>query len=432
MILAVDLGSTSFKAGVFDDVPSLRGSGSHPLRYRYGPGGCVELEAEEVASAFQHAIRAAIEEAHIPPEAIHALAVTSQAQTFTVVDATGRAKMPFISWQDTRARATCRMLERERALGDFAEHASFGQMLAVLQICQLAHLQTNRPGALAPEDRVFSLPTYLVHCCSDAAATDDNLAAMSGLYSLTLDDWWPAALEVCRIRREQLPEVVPVGSVAAYTGRGACQLGLPGGIPVVLAGNDQTAGAFGAELHEKGSLLITLGTAQVAYACVDGISASNPALIRGPYPGGLSYRMAADTCGGNVINWARSILPACETDSAFFARVDSAEPGCRGLVFDADLPAGEGAWRHVALHHTPDELARSIVEGLVRRMADMVSRLNVNRPDAKILVAGGGATAATWVKLLADTLGTPLVPTGADPLWGAARMALASDIRGPD
>ncbi|HUT92462.1 MAG TPA: FGGY family carbohydrate kinase [Thermoguttaceae bacterium] len=432
MILAVDLGSTTFKAGVFDDVPALRGSGSRPLRYRYGPGGCVELEAEEVTSAFRHAIRAAIDEANVPPEAIHALAVTSQAQTFTVVDPAGRAKMPFISWQDTRAQETCRALQGEPALRDFGEHASFGDMLAVLEICQLKHLQTTQPGALAPEDRVFSLPTYLVHRCTGAVATDDNLAAMSGLYSLALEDWWPAALEVCRIRREQLPKVVPVGSVAAHTGRGSRGLGLPEGIPVVLAGNDQTAGAFGAELHEKGSLLITLGTAQVAYACTQEISAPDPALIRGPYPGGRGYRMAADSCGGNVINWARGILPRCETDSAFFARVDSAEPGCRGLVFDAELPAGEGAWRNVAFHHAPAEFARSVVEGLVRRMADMVRRLDVDRSAAKILVAGGGSRSATWVKLLADVLGTPLTVTEADPLSGAARMALASDLRGTD
>jgi len=432
MILAVDLGSTTFKAGVFDEAPALRGSGSRPLRYRYGPGGRVELEADEVTSAFEHAIRAAIDEANLPPEAIHALAVTSQAQTFTVVDPAGRVKMPFISWQDTRARAACRVLQQEPALRDFGEHASFGAMLAVLQICQLKHLQTTQPGALAPEDRVFSLPTYLVHRCSGAAATDDNLAAMSGLYSLGLDDWWPAALEVCQIRREQLPTPVPVGSVAVHTDRGARRFGLPEGIPVVLAGNDQTAGAFGAELHERGSLLITLGTAQVAYACVDEISAPNPALIRGPYPGGLGYRMAADSCGGNVINWARSILPGCETDSAFFARVDSAEPGCRGLVFDAELPSDAGAWRNVAFHHTPAEFARSVVEGLARRMADMVRRLNVDPSAGEILVAGGGSRSATWVKLLADALGTPLVPTEADSLWGAARMALAADLRGPD
>ena len=73
MILAVDLGSTTFKAGVFDEAPALRGSGSRPLRYRYGPGGRVELEADEVTSAFEHAIRAAIDEANLPPEAIHAL-----------------------------------------------------------------------------------------------------------------------------------------------------------------------------------------------------------------------------------------------------------------------------------------------------------------------------------------------------------------------
>ena len=432
MILAVDLGSTTFKAGVFDDVPTLRGSASRPLRYRYGPGGCVELEAEEVTSAFRHAIRAAIEEADLAPEAIRALAVTSQAQTFTVVDPAGRAKMPFISWQDTRAQQACTLLQQEPALGDFGEHASFGQMLAVLEICQLEHLQTTQPGAVAPEDRVFSLPTYLVHRCTGVAAIDDNLAAMSGVYSLGLEDWWPAALEVCRIRREQLPTVVPVGSVAAYTGRGARGLGLPERIPVVLAGNDQTAGAFGAELHTKGSLLITLGTAQVAYACAGEISAPDPALVRGPYPGGLGYRMAADSCGGNVINWARSILPGCETDSAFFAQVDSAEPGCRGLVFDAELPAGEGAWRNVAFHHTPAEFARSVVEGLVQRMADMVRRLNVDPSAGEILVAGGGSRSATWVKLLADKLGTPLTVTEADPLSGAARMALPSDLRRTD
>ena len=426
MILAVDLGSTSFKAGVFDRAPSLRGSGSRTLRYGYAPGGCVELEAEEVASAFRQTILTALDDANVASEAIRALAITSQAQTFTVVDPAGRAKMPFISWQDTRAQATCRVLAQEPALRDFGRHASFGQMLAVLEICQLAHLQTTQPGSLAPEDRIFSLPTYLGQQCSGAAATDDNLAAMSGLYSLTLHDWWPAALEVGRMGREQLPEVVPVGSVAAHTDRGASELGLPEGIPIVLAGNDQTAGAFGAELHEKGGLLITLGTAQVAYACVDDMPEPNPALIRGPYPGGRGYRMAADSCGGNVINWARGILPGCETDAAFFARVESAEPGCRGLVFEADLPAGQGAWHNLALHHTPDELARSVVEGLVRRMADMVRRLDVDRPGAKILVAGGGSRSATWVKLLADALGTPLVPTEADPLWGAARMALAA------
>ena len=428
MILALDLGSTRFKAGVFDRALALRGAGSSPLQHDHAPGGRVELDAEHVTSAIRQAIRGAIREAGVPPEAIRALAVTSQAQTFTVVDEAGTVKTPFISWQDTRAEDAYQSLRKDPALADFGEHSSFGEVLDVLQICQIKQMQTASSGMISARDRVLNLPTYFVHSCTGEAIIDDNLAAMSGLYSLVLKDWWPSALQACRLSREQLPKLIPVGSVGSHTNRDAREFGLPHGIPVILAGNDQTAGAFGAELHRREALLITLGTAQVAYACTKVVVASAPALVRGPYPGRLHYRMAADACGGGLINWARTILSGCETDAAFFAQVNSAEPGCRGLVFDAELPAGRGAWHHIALHHTPAQFARSIVESLVKRMGAMVQRLNVERPGDEILVAGGGSRSATWVELLSEELGVPLTVTEADPLRGAARMALRLDL----
>ena len=426
MILALDLGSSRFKAGLFDETLALRGSGSRTLRYDYAPQGRVELDADEVVSAAEQAIRAALDEADAAPQAVRAVALTSQAQTFTVVDPAGRARMPFISWQDGRAREACEGLRREPALAEFGEHASFGAVVPALQICQLRHLQEARPGLLSPADRVLSLPTYLVQHWTGSAAVDDNLAAMSGLYSLRLSDWWPAALDACGLRREQLPETVAVGSAPVRTGRGADRFGLPRGVPVVLAGNDQTAGAFGANLPDGGDLLITLGTAQVAYACTGDVPAPHSATIRGPYPGARFYRMAADQCGGNLVNWARTLLSGCETDASFFAQVESAEPGCGGLVFDAEGPGGDGCWCHIALGHTPAELARSLVEELVRRMVEMVGRVDVDRSAARILVAGGGSRSATWVRMLSDALGLPLTVTPAAPLLGAARMALPS------
>ena len=428
MILALDLGSTSFKAGVFDDAAVLRGLGNCLLQHEHAPGGRVELEAGHVSSAIRQAIRAATDDADVAPETIRALGVTSQAQTFTVVDVADRVKMPFISWQDTRAQQAYESLRKEPSLDDFGDHCSFGEILDVLQICQLKHLQTRRTGFISPRDRVFNLPTCFVHQCTGVAAIDDNLAAMGGLYSLSIQDWWPSALEACGLSREQLPKLIPVGSVASPTDRSAQEFGLPQGIPVVLAGNDQTAGAFGADLHEKGALLITLGTAQVAYACTDEISAPDPAWVRGPYPGGRHYRMTADSCGGGAINWARTVLSACETDADFFVKVDSAQPGCRGLVFEAELPAGKGAWRNLALHHTSAEFARSVVESLVKRMGRLVRQLSIDRSGGEILVAGGGSRSATWVRILSEELGTPLRVIEADPLRGAARMALALDL----
>ena len=133
---------------------------------------------------------------------------------------------------------------------------------------------------------------------------------------------------------------------------------------MVLAGNDQTAGAYGAALEEglqherNGALLLTLGTAQVAYACTNELAQPNDSLVRGPYPHGLYYRLAADSCGGSIVNWAKTVLPGCGSDAEFFARVAEAQPGCQGLLFDADLPCGRGAWRNLALCHTAADMAR--------------------------------------------------------------------------
>ena len=440
MIIAIDLGSTSFKAAVFDGRLTLLGAGSSPLEYRFAAGGCVELAAPRVVDAFDDAVRQAIGRSGVSTEKIRCLAITSQAQTFSIVDSRGRPKMPFISWQDTRAGEACRALAATAELAEFGRHAGFGRMLDALQVCQLAHIRRTRPGFIEPGDTVLHLPTFFVRRLTGRAVIDRNLAAMSGLYSLPRGDWWPPAVEACGLSAAQLPSLVEIGAVAGQTCEaprdgedGSHQL--PVGIPVVLAGNDQTAGAYGASLEagledgRRDSLLLTLGTAQVAYAC--GREPAEPAasVVRGPYPDGLHYRLAADSCGGSIINWAKTVLRDCRTDAEFFAKVEEAPRGCRGLVFDADLPGENGAWRNLALCHGTAEVARAVIESLARRMADMVAALigvDGNLSEMSVLAAGGGSRSKTWVAILSETLGCPIATTDADPLRGAARMGQAA------
>ncbi|MCS7047901.1 MAG: FGGY-family carbohydrate kinase [Verrucomicrobiae bacterium] len=403
MILAIDLGSTSFKSALFDERLRLVAERHEPLRYRFGTGGRVELAVSEVERAMQ-----SILPRHHRP---HVIALTSQAQTFTVVNARGRAVRPFVSWQDQRAGQAAARLRRE--LPDFAEHCSFADLLPALQISQIAHLP------LQDGEMPLLLPTYFVRRWTGENVTDDNLAAMSGLYSLRERQWWDAALRAVGLREAQLPRVIPIGQVAGLTRRN--EFGLPVGVPVVLAGNDQTAGAYGARLEENGALLITLGTAQVAYRCVERLPASKPGVVRGPYPGGRFYRMAADAWGGNLINWAETVLSGCSTDEAFFAQAARAPAGCRGLVFDPE----RGEWRGLGLHHMTADLARSILEALSARMAQLVNQLGgVGRRF--VWVAGGGSKQPLWRAITGERLGVRLRPTAATPLVGAARMALAA------
>ncbi|MCG3146734.1 MAG: Xylulose kinase [Verrucomicrobiae bacterium] len=386
MILAIDLGSTSFKAGLFDARLRLVRSNSAPLKYRYAAGGHVELEVPVVDAALRQ-IMAGM-------KGYKVIAITSQAQTFTVLNRRGQPTRPFVSWQDRRAARACAALNKQ--LPDFSRHCSFS-LVPALQICQLKHAPIRR------DETVLKLPSYAVHRWTGATVTDENIAAMGGLYSLAESRWWPPALRACGLRVEQLPRVVPVGTVAAHT---------PAGIPVILAGNDQTAGAYAARLDENGATLVTLGTAQVAYRCVEKLPAAG--LVRGPYPGGRFYEMAVDSWGANLTNWAETILTGCETHDKFFAQAAQSPAGCHGLRF----AAATGTWSHLALHHTAADLARSILEELSRRMAAMVRRVGGRR----VLVAGGGGGRPVWRKILADELRMKLVRTEADPLLGAARM----------
>ena len=423
MILAVDLGSTSFKAGVFDAGLRCIGQGAERLTHRFDSGGKVEFEVDEAVVCFQKAVAAALNAAGISASEISAIGFTSQAQTFTILDPAGRALLPFISWQDMRAGAACDALKADARLWEFGNHSSFGELLTALQFVQLRHIRDTNPGKLAESNRVMHLPSYLVWRLTGAHVVDENLAAMSGLYSLPQHAWWPVALELAGVKADQFSTVVPTGGVAGTTGDTAKLLGFPAGIPVVLAGNDQTAGAFAAGVHDDNALLITLGTAQVAYAVDRSVARPSPSRVRGPYPGGRFYRMGADSCGGSVVNWAETVLVGCDTDAGFFAAAAKSPPGCRGLVFDADVPAGQGSWRHLGLHHQAGDMARAVVESLCRRMVALVHDLDLPATPGRVLVAGGGRLAPVWRESLGAALGLRIAVTDATPLAGAAALA---------
>ncbi len=420
MILAVDCGSTSFKAAVVDRRLKVLGAGSVHLDYHYAGGGQVELDVDGVSVAFRKTVAAALRAAGMNATVLQTVAITSQAQTFTVLDRRGRAKMRFISWQDQRAGAA---LQKPESFADFGVHSSFGAPLAALQVFQILHLQRTRPGFIRHGDLILKLPADLVRRLTGEPVLDDNLAAMSGLYSLALRDWWPAALEACRIGRAQLPRLIPVGGVAGPTTAVARDLGLPPGIPVVLAGNDQTAGAYGAQLDRNNAILLTLGTAHVGYVCLRRMPAPGAALVRGPYPGGRAYRLAVDGCGGNIINWAQTVLAGCGNDARFFAEAAKSVPGSHGLVFEPGLDSGAGVWRDIGLHHRPADFARSVIEALSRRLAALVKTLGVNPRRRQILAAGGGSRSGLFVRTVSEMLGAPVQITTASPLLGAARMA---------
>jgi gluconokinase len=429
MYLCIDLGSTTLKAAVFG--PDLRetGRGLHRLQYSCSRAGEAEIAIEQVHEALRNIIRDALKGAGVQALALNAIGLSSQAQTFTILDQDGRAKIPFISWQDSRAARTAQQLSRERKLAAFHEHCSIGSLYPGLKLCLLRHLLNANPRLLATHDTVAELSAYVVFLLCSRTLIDDNLAAMSGFYSLVENDWWPPALQACGLSNSHLPALRKLGAVAAITSKSARRLGLRSGLPLVLAGNDQTAGAYGAQIHKRNALLITLGTAQVAYTACRTMPKAHPQLMRGICPEGLFYRMGADYCGGNSILWGVSTISGCLSEEQFFELAEQSPPGSRGLCFKP-MPAYGGVWIHKTARHTAADQARAILETLVERMTRIVHQLRKDVGSTPIYVAGGGSRALLWLKLLEDKLGAGLQTVAADPLLGTARLVCSACAMG--
>lgn len=423
MILGIDLGSTFFKATLFDRDLVPRGWGAATVAYAPSGGNLAEMPVPETEAALREAIAAALGGAALKEGDLDAIAITSQAQTFTIRAAGGEARIPFISWREARCAGSQRVAD---ALTDFEQHCSAYECLPLLMVSKLAWLQdTFKGGWIGPDDLVLMLPSWFVLQWTGIPVVDTNLAAMSGLYSLPEDGWWDEALRVCACRERNLPALAELGTVAGTTLKAAKRYGLPPGIPVVLAGNDQTAGAYGASIHEQNATLITLGTAQVAYTVGKSMPRPAPGTLRGPYPGGRYYQLAADECGAGTVHWARTVLAGCADEADFDAAAASAPTDCGGVRFIADGSAGSGRWVGGAPPTTAADQARAVLVCLVDRMAHRLDRLQPAAVEKRLLLAGGGSQSAVWRDCLQQRLGQPLhrVET-ATPTLGAARMAL--------
>ena len=126
MYLSIDLGSTHFKAGLFDDDLVQQRISRYALTYVQTNGIEVELSIDEVEKGIRYIIREVLSQSNVKADEIKAIGITSQAQTFTILGERGNPKTNFVSWQDKRAVKTSQKMRESAEWSDFAEHSSFG------------------------------------------------------------------------------------------------------------------------------------------------------------------------------------------------------------------------------------------------------------------------------------------------------------------
>jgi glycerol kinase len=259
-ILALDQGTTSSRAILFDHEARPRASASREFKQYYPRPGWVEHDAEEIWQTQLMVAEKVLAEAHAGPEDLAGLGITNQRETVVLWDrTTGKLLHHAIVWQCRRTASIC---DRIRAEGfDRTLREKTGLVTdAYFSGTKLAWLLENVPGARARaqhgELACGTIDTWLVWQLTGGRvhATDVSNASRTLLFNLRSLAWDHQILDYFAIPASLLPEVKPSSGVLGETPR----FGAP--VPIASVIGDQQASLFGQQCFRHGMVKSTYGT----------------------------------------------------------------------------------------------------------------------------------------------------------------------------
>lgn len=422
-ILALDQGTTSSRAIVFNHDGSIRAVAQQEFQQIFPQAGWVEHDANEIWRTQLDTARGALAKAGLTAADIAAIGITNQRETAVLWDRkTGEPIHNAIVWQDRRTSAFCDALKA-------AGHAELVQERAGLVIdayfsgSKVRWLLDHVPGARERAERgelaFGTIDSWLVWKLTNGTRhiIDVSNASRTMLYNLR-GGWDDELLRVLGVPRAVLPEVRSSSEVYGET----TLLGAP--IKIAGIAGDQQAALFGQNCFERGLAKNTYGTGCFMLMNIG----SQPQLSRHQLITTVAWQLGGKTdyalegsvfIGGAAVQWLRDGLGIIKT-SAEVEKLAASVPDSGG-VYLVPAFAGLGAphWDQYARGiiagitrgTTSAHIARAALEGIAFQVADV---LEVMKEDSGIAMNGlrvdGGASANDMLmQFQADILQVPVV-----------------------
>lgn len=415
--LGIDLGTSYFKVGLFDEAGTLKGLSRLALRQENPAPGHCEVAVTVFWQLLRQGVTEVLREAGISANEVAGISYSSQANTFLLLDRSDRPLTPLILWTDARGEPI------QDGLWGFTYHAAYGRrtgftgMTGKWAAAKLHWLQKNRPTLWAEVHRIMTISDYFTYSLTGERVGDAGTAALLGLYDLTTRHWWPAALTVFDIDSSRLSEPLRPGTPCGRTSAAAgALLGLPAGIPFAVGSLDHHMAALGSGLGRLADVSISTGTVLAAITQVQAVE-PQPDCYHGPdFDGAGFFRLAFDPNGaGQLEDYQRRFAPSLSLEDliALAATAPAGQPVGAGVKNPGFTPGEHG--RHMLY----------LLEKIAAAQRALVQRVARGTTVRQIVATGGGARSALWLQIKADMLGVP-VATPASPeraCLGAAMVA---------
>jgi glycerol kinase len=423
LVLSIDAGTTGITVLVIDGSASLLGRAYAEFPQYYPRPGWVEHDPEEIWSATEALIAAALQDAGAAAADVAALGITNQRETAVMWErGSSRPVAPAIVWQCRRSTPICERLKADGLEDEL--RARTGLVLdpyfsATKLVWYLENVDGLRARADAGELAFGTVDSWLVWKLTGGAAhvTEPSNASRTMLYSLADAAWDDWILDRLDVPPELLPEIKPSSGVFGET-----RPGLVGDRSVPIGGiaGDQQAALFGQACFEPAMAKNTYGTGSFVLMNTgdDLFRSSNGLLTTATWDvgEGVGYALEGSIfVTGAAIQWMRDglgvIAQAAETEPLATSVGDAGGtyfvPAFAGLGAPHWDPYARGAFLGITGGTTKAHLARAIVEAMTYQTRDVVEAMAADARVglSELRVDGGASVMDSLCQMQADQLG---------------------------
>ncbi|MBL3552837.1 glycerol kinase GlpK [Rhodovulum sulfidophilum] len=425
-ILAIDQGTTSSRAILFDKDLGVVATAQEEFEQHYPASGWVEHDADDLWTSTAGTSREVIERAGLVSEDIAAIGITNQRETTLVWDrATGRPVHNAIVWQDRRTGDLCRRLREEGCEAQVTEIT--GLLLdpyfsATKLKWILDNVEGARARAEAGELAFGTVDSWLIWRLTGGKVhvTDATNAARTMLFDIRKGVWSEDMCRMLDIPMSMLPEVHDCASDFGMTrpdlfGRE---------IPIMGIAGDQQAATIGQACFRPGMLKSTYGTGCFALLNTGDapVASKNRLLTTIAYQmdGKRTYALEGSIfIAGAVVQWLRDGLQIIRAAAETQGLAERADPGQDLVLVPAFTGLGAPYWNAecrggvfgLTRNSGPAEFARAALESVGYQTRDLLEamRADWSAEGDTALRVDGGMSASDWaMQFLADILGAPV------------------------
>ena len=423
-VLALDQGTTSSRAIVFDHAGSIRAVAQQEFTQFYPQPGWVEHDATEIWATQSGVVAEALAKAGIDAAHVAAIGITNQRETTILWErASGKPIAPAIVWQDRRTAPICDDLRKaghaelfSRKTGLVLDAYFSGTKLKWL----LDHVPAARERAMRGELAFGTVDSWLIWKLTGGRehVTDASNASRTLLFDIHRGEWDDELLALLDVPRSVLPTVVSSSGVCGEWKDGSAR------VPIAGIVGDQQAALFGQACLEPGlakntygtGCFLLLNTGRVAVASKNNLVTT----VAWQRDGVTDYALEGSVfIGGAVVQWLRDelhlIRSAPEVEALAASVPDNGgvyvvpafaglgaphwDPYARGAIFGLTRGSGAG------------HIARAALESIAYQSAEILDAMEA---DAKIKLAelrvdGGAAANDLLMQFQADLLGVPVI-----------------------